>query len=112
MFSLTCTGPGVASLEGDLSLPTAVSNSAILALDPPPPGPGAGPAGGAAAAPAAPGGPLAGVSWEGGAEVPVSPVSLPGVTPVERFALPPLAVVKAGLEVASLTKLWRAIITV
>ena len=65
MFSLTCTGSGVASLEGDLSLPTAVSNSAILALDPPPPGPGAGPTGGAAAAPAAPGGPLTGVTWEG-----------------------------------------------
>ena len=102
----------VASLEGDLSLPTAVSHPAILALDPPPPGPGAGPAGGAAAAPAAPAGPLAGVSWEGGAEVPVSSVSLPGVAPVERFALSPLTVVKTGLEVASLTELWRAIITV
>ena len=55
----------VAGLEGDLSLPTAVSHPAILALDPPPPGPGAGPAGGAAATPAAPGGPLAGVPWEG-----------------------------------------------
>ena len=64
-ISLTCTGPMVAGLEGDLSLPTAVSHPAILALDPPPPGPGAGPAGGAAAAPAAPGGPLAGVPWEG-----------------------------------------------
>ena len=102
----------VAGLEGDLRLPTAVAHPAVLALDPPPPGPGAGPTGGAAAAPTAPGGPLAGVSWEGGAEVPVSSVSLPGVTPVERFALPPLAVVKTGLEVASLTKLWRAIITI
>ena len=102
----------VASLEGDLSLPTAVSHPAILALDPPPPGPGARATGGAAARPAAPGGPLAGVSWEGGAEVPVSSVGLPGVTPVERFALSPLTVVKTGLEVASLTKLWRAIITV
>ena len=53
--SPTCTGLGVAGLEGHLGLPAAVPHPALLALDPPPPGPGARATGGAAARPAAPG---------------------------------------------------------
>ena len=70
--SPTCTGLGVAGLEGHLCLAAAVAHAAGPALYPPSPGPGAGPARGRAPAPAAPGRPLTGVPGERGAEVPVS----------------------------------------
>ena len=108
----TCADSGLALLEGNLCLPTAGPDPARRSLHPPPPGPAARTTRHAAVAPAPPGRPAAGVAREGGAEVPVPAGGGLGVAPVERFALPPFAVVQAGLQVARLAVLGRAVVTV